>query len=170
VTQARGSMGSDEESPDNRANQEQELTSLAALTLVDAGGESRRPLQDITTSRSTPAPKVAEYLVHPTTIIAPTVGILTEGADAFPKQFFNVTTPICQTTLPISRRKRKPSAERLETDSLTPSRRPRGHRSAPHLGKYGNKQLAKECRAAAQTPEGSKRRRMFPCHPRCRVL
>ncbi|KAH9959120.1 hypothetical protein BC827DRAFT_528106 [Russula dissimulans] len=177
VTRARRSMGADKESLDSRANQEQELTSLTAPTLVDAGGERRRPLQDITSSRSTPVPKVAEYLAYPTTIIAPTVlvGVLTEGKDAFPEQFLSVTTPICkdlpgmapQATPPISPRKRKPSAEpdpevlqRLETDSLTPSRRPRGRRSAPHLGKYASKQLAKGSRAAAQTPEGSKRRRM----------
>ncbi|KAH9959118.1 hypothetical protein BC827DRAFT_528069 [Russula dissimulans] len=137
ATQARRFIGTDKESLDSLANQEQELTSLTAPTLVDAEGESRRLLQDITTPHSTPAPKVVECLAHHTTIIAPTVGILTEGADACPKRFLNVTTPICkdlpcrvpQTTSPISPRKRKPSAEpdpevlqRLETDSLTPAR------------------------------------------------
>ncbi|KAH9959111.1 hypothetical protein BC827DRAFT_527980 [Russula dissimulans] len=96
ATRARRSMCADKGWLDSRVNQEQASTNLTALTLVDAGGERRRPLQDITSSRSTPAPKVAQYLAHHTTIISPTVlvGVLTEGADPFPKRFLNVTTPI----------------------------------------------------------------------------
>lgn len=127
--------------------------------LKDSEEQGRRPLRDITISHPIQVMDVLPkgVVLHVSTPIG-------EDFDGYPRE-----------TSSSSPRKWKPCpAELLQpSDSLTPHRRPRARRSAPHLGnKNANnnkqQQQAKTPRAAgaaAQTPPGSsssysKRRRM----------
>ncbi|KAN0109906.1 hypothetical protein V8E52_008867 [Russula decolorans] len=176
VAQASNSVGRD-----GRADRHPEEPSGTPCTLTDAKGAVRLPLQDITASTSVPRPKTIEYPPHPLTATetGPTPLILKQNTDASSKEVFKPPVQLSEgdsreTTSPNSPHKRKPSADPnalCVAEALQPSgtptphnRHPRARRSAPHLGKYthnNNNSARQQAKAprAAQTPDGSKRRR-----------
>lgn len=165
--------------PVGRADRHSEQLSGAPCTLIDANAV-RLQLQDITTSISVPRRKTIENL-HPLTAMATGPGPVTlkQIIDAYPKEVFKPLVQVRegdsrQTTLPNSPHKQKPSVDpntvytaEVHQSSRTPTphnRYPRARRSAPHLGKYShnnNNNTRQQVKAprAAQTPDGSKRRR-----------
>lgn len=177
VAQASNSVGRD-----SRADRHPEEPSGAHCTPADAKGAVRLPLQDIIASTSVPRPKPIEYPPHPFTATetGPTAVTLKQITDASPKEVFKPPVQVSgghsrETTLPNSPHKPKPSADpntlgaaEVFQPSGTPTphnRHPRARRSAPHLGKYthsSNNNAGQQAKAprAAQTPDGSKRRRM----------
>jgi hypothetical protein len=178
---AKVAQGSNSVGRDSRADRHPEEPSGTPCTLADAKGVVRFPLQDITASTSVPRPKTIEYPPHPLTATetGPTPVTLKQITDASPKEVFNPPVQVSgghsrETTSPNSPHKRKPSADPntlCAAEVLQPSgtptphnRHPRARRSAPHLGKYthGNNNNARQqanAPRAAQTPDGSKRRR-----------
>ena len=177
VGQASNAVGRDD-----RADRHPEEPSGTPYTLTDAKGAVRLPLQNITASTSVSRPKTIEYPPNPLTATksGPTQATLKQITDASSKDFSKPPVQVSEgdsreTTIPNSPHKRKPSADSTgicAAEVLQPSgtptplnRLPRARRSAPHLGKYthnnnnNTRQHAKAPRAA-QTPDGSKRRRM----------
>lgn len=162
----------------DRSDRHQEEPSGTRCTLTDAKETVRLPLQDITASTSVPRPKTIEYQSHPRTATeaGPTQVTLKQITDAFPKEAsklpFQVNEGDSRETTPNSPHKRKSSADPNAICTVlqprgTPTlhnRHPRARRSAPHLGKYthnNNSNARQQAKAprAAQTPDGSKRRR-----------
>jgi hypothetical protein len=162
-------------SRDSYAGRQPEEPNPTPCASTDAKGAGRRPLQDITGSMM-PVPKAIDCQAHilPTTETGPTLATLKQATHAS-KEALKTPNLIGEgetraTAPPNSPRKRKPSvepnalcaAEVLQlSDTPTPHHRPRARRSAPHLGKYTHNNKMQQAKAprAAQTPDGSKRRR-----------
>jgi hypothetical protein len=164
VTECRGSQ----------ANQQPEKSTPTTPTSLVAEKENRRPLQDI--KISLPVPTLVSRFSYLPTATASAPAIARQAANAPWKDSVRTLIPVNgmiagaaqEAISPSPLRKRKPSCEpnaQCTANVLPPSvfpvphRPPRARRSAPHLGKYGNKQQMKVYRAA-QTPESSKRRRV----------
>jgi hypothetical protein len=152
---------------DNRANQQPEVSSVTPSTATNTREGCRRPLQDITGSLSMPEPKAIEFPALHAAATTPTAITLAHVTNNFPKNVSKVPIQINkdlgggarETALSSSSpRKRKSPQEGDASEVLQPNNSLIPHRrSAPHLGP--NRQQATVLRTA-QTPEGSKRRRM----------
>ncbi|KAI0291263.1 hypothetical protein BC826DRAFT_1106021 [Russula brevipes] len=148
---------------DNRANQQQEVSPSTPTNTKEG---CRRPLQDITGSLSMSEPKAIEFPALHAAAATPTAITLAHVTNNFPRNVSKVPIQINkdlgggarETALSSSPRKRKSPQEGDASEVLQPNNSLIPHRrSAPHLGP--NRQQAITLRTA-QTPEGSKRRRM----------
>jgi hypothetical protein len=165
TTQASNSV-----SRDSCVDRQPEEPSPTPCTSTDATGAGRRPLKDITGSM-VPRPKAIDFQAHtlPITANGSTLAILKQATHS--KEVLKMPDGVARATVPPnSPRKRKPSvepnvpcaAEVLQlNDTPIPHHLPRARRSAPHLGKYTHNNKMQQVKAprAAQTPDGSKRRR-----------
>jgi hypothetical protein len=151
---------------DSRANRQPEVSSVTPSTPTNTKEGCRRPLQDITGSLSMPEPKVIEFPALHAAATTSTAITLAHVTDNFPRKVSKVPIQINkylgggaqETALSSSPRKRKSPQEGDASEVLQPNNSLIPHRrSAPHLGP--NRQQATVLRTA-QTPEGSKRRRM----------
>ena len=153
---------------DGRADRHPEEPSRTPCTPTDAKGAIRFPLRDITAPTSVPRPKIVEYLPHPHTAAeaGPTPVTRKQITDPSPKEVFKPPVRVSEGK-PLPAPHALCAAEVLQpSETPTPhNRHPRARSSAPHLGKYiynNNNNARQQAKAprAAQTPDGSKRRRM----------
>ncbi|KAH9976369.1 hypothetical protein BGW80DRAFT_915744 [Lactifluus volemus] len=154
----------------NRVEQQPERSGLTTFTSLHAGNEDRSPLRDITIAL---LPTVVSRFSYPSTMTVSPPTTALQVADVLRKNALRVPNlvngmigdTVQEIISPSPLRKRKSSGEPIAAEvpqsSVSPAlqRHPRARRSAPHLGKHGDKQQVNVHRSE-QTPESTKRRRV----------